>query len=272
MIKSKLAIFFDSFFSSLITNFLLFVWINRYVKNAFLSLFICNLISLCLFFALFLQQNKKYNIKKIKHNQQKFLENSYQHLIFCEEKECQKYFETLFSCTHINGCFYENYSNIFFINTKTQTTENDFFSANNLYLKSNKSKNIIFICGDISENFTKLISSSPNKFYVFNKLNLFEIMQDKQIYPIKEIPLNNQKQFNFKSLKSKLSSSLTRNRFKDFFISGVSLLTISLFIPHSLYYMFFGSLLIIFSIFCLFNKSKLKLEKQDTSLKTLIKK
>lgn len=271
MTKSKLAILFDTFIISIISCFVLFLWIQRYLKNAFLSLFICIFISVLLFCAIFLQQIKNHNLKRLKFKDAKIAENCFSYLTFCQNNNYVSFFEKLLSCKHMDGYIFENTKFIFYINLKTTLSEKDFFIANEHYLSNNKTKNLIFISASNNEQFLKLTESSPNKSMLYNKSDLFDIMKTLNIFP-KQTSNQPVKKPSLKMRAKKLSLSLTRNRFKDFFVSGLSLLSISLFIPYSLYYLIFGSILITLSLACLLNKHKSPLPKKQESLLTLIKK
>lgn len=271
MTKSKLAILFDSVLVSIILCFVLFLWIQRKLKNAFLSLFLCIFISILVFIAIFLRQIKKYNLNKLKLKDLKFAENCFSYLTFCKENEYIDFFKNLLSCKRITGFIFENTKFIFYINLKTTLSEKDFFIANEYYLLNTKNKTLLFIQSNYDEQFLKLMQSSPHKFLIYNKSDLFNIMKSSNTFPIQRTT-QAPKQPKLQILKIRLNSSLTKNKFKDFFISGLSLLTISLFIPYSIYYLICGSTLITLSLICLLNKQKTPSSQKQESLLDLIKK
>ena len=267
MTKSKLSIFFDTLTISLLISFLTYIWINRYLKNAILSYFICNITLILLFFVIFKFLLKKYNLNKMRNLDTKNANIYLNHLIYSTEINNKKFFEKLLDSKQIYKNIFENNSDYFYIEIKNKLTENDFHRANDFYLSSNTNKQLSFICNNYTDDFKNLISSSPIKYNLFYFYDLFAIMKLKNIFPYK-IQLNNDRFKKLKKFKTKVLSSLTKNHFKNFLLSGLSLVVASLFIPFSYYYLLSGSFLLVLSIICLFNKNK-KL-KNNTSLETII--
>lgn len=272
MTKSKLAVFFDSIIIALIVFIVSYTWVAKLIKNAFFVFFVCIFISLLLFFVVFLHGLKKHTFLKIKNKELKFFENCLLHLKFCSLIDYISFLEKLLNIKHIQGYMFENKQNYFYINLKSELNTDSFFSANNFFLTHNINKNLHFISSETSESFCNLLSSSPIKFQHHSSNELFEIMKNNNLYPIKNIPANSSKYINLKKYKDKILGVLNKSKFKDFFFSGLSLLLISFFIPYSYYYLFFGTILITLSVICLFRKNKQQINSSTKSLSEIIKK
>lgn len=269
MTKTKLSTMFDSFFISTTLSFILYLWINRYLKNAKISLFICIIAYILMFFTIFKKENSKYNLNKLKFQDQKLANLQLSFLIYSSDKINNDYFCKLLNCTHITNNIFENKQTYFYINLKTELNDFDFHFANNFYETTLKSKSLVFIYNKINDSFKNLILNAPTKFEIFDFNNLFLFMKEKQLYP-SSINIKNSRLKKLKLFKEKTLSSLTKKHFFKFFFSGISLLFISIFIPFSFYYMIFGTILLIFAIACLFCKhSPLK---NNSSLKNFIDK
>ena len=65
MVKSKLSIFFDTLLISFIVFLLSYIWLQKYLKNAILSFFICIFAFLIVFFIIFSNFKNKYNKHKL---------------------------------------------------------------------------------------------------------------------------------------------------------------------------------------------------------------
>lgn len=264
MIKTKLAVIIDTFIISITLTFLIFAWLKRYIKNAFFICFVCIFAFILLFIAIFKHFSKKHNLDKIKFKDIKIAENSFNFLKYCSLQNYENFFEKLLNSTHIISNIFESETHIFYINLKTITTDNDFKIANEYFCNCSKNKDLVFITDSTSTEFNTLLANSPTKFYLYTKPELFELMKDKNIFPINHKIPSKLKSFKLPNL------TLSRARFKELFFSGLSLLIIAMIIPYTFYYLLIGSILLILSLISLFKKApSLTHERQD--LKNLIK-
>jgi hypothetical protein len=273
MTKSKLAIFLDSLSISVIAFFLSFVWVLKYIKNAFLSFFICILLSICLFLVIFYKELKKYNLLKLNMKDLNFSKKCYDYIINLSNIELIKFYSKLTNSTHVKGNIFKNEKFIFYINLNKTLTENDFIEANSYYLNSNKLTPLCFLGKKYSDEFLSLLSLSINNYIVYDKNEIYLLMKNQNIFPISSTQESKTSNKNkFIAFKTKFFSIATKDKFKDFFISGISLIVLSIFIPYSIYYMIFGSILLLLSLFCLLSKSKPLTTKDKPPLTSLIKK
>lgn len=257
MYKSKLAIFFDSITISIISLFITFGWLNKIVKNAKISLFVANIVSLLLFFVIFYNFYKKYNCNKFNHKQNKFLSECIFYLSFQSTKHQNLFFEKLLNAKFLSNNIFESDKFIIYINIQKPLSANDFYKANDFYLSSNKEKNLVFLSLSSTEEFNKILNSAPNKYSAFYKEDLFTLMETQKIYPI-EKPAENKfsNKFSKQNIKNKCSTLFSRNKFKNMFFSGLSLTILSFFIRYNFLYLFSGSLLLIFSCVCFFQNKQ----------------
>ena len=167
---------------------------------------------------------------------------------------------------------YTNNNNYFYINLQRHLTDNDFLIANQFYLETDKNLPLIFISIGFTQEFNNLLSISTNNYKTYESVDVYNLMKIKNMYP-PNIKNFNEDNFKIKlnKTKTKFLNSLTKNKFKNFFLSGLSLIFISIFIPYSIYYQIFGTIFLILSIICLFDKSK-NLKTDKLTLDSLIKK
>lgn len=272
MIKNKFAVLFDSFFISLLISFIFYIWLSKYIKNAFFCYFSCILILILLFVVIFNNSLKKYNIKKINIKDIKFSSICFNSLINLNENELKEFYKNLFNVKEVNKNVYTNNNNYFYINLQRYLTDNDFLIANQFYLETDKNLPLIFIGIGFTQEFNNLLSISTNNYRTYESVDVYNLMKIKNMYP-PNIKNFNEDNFKIKlnKTKTKFLNSLTKNKFKNFFLSGLSLIFISIFIPYSIYYQIFGTIFLILSIICLFDKSKIS-KTDKLTLDSLIKK
>lgn len=270
MLKTKTAVIIDSLFVCIISFVLLLLWLSNFIKNAFFLFFICNLIIIFEFVVILKSNLKKHNLSKLKFKELEKIKKYFNYLAYSSFVETKIFFEKLLNAKYLKYNFYQNKQSIFYINIKRKLNAEDFEIANNYYWSTNKNLPLSFICIDSDAEFLNILKNSPTKFNLYNFNDISELIS------INKIDLNFNKEYSnsnckLKTIKEKFSLSLTKNHFKDFFVSGLSLIAISFFIPFSTYYKITGTLLLILSIISLFNRTKV-LKVKDTSLVSLINK
>ena len=273
MQKSKLGIFIDSLFSSSIISVILFIWLNKFLKNAFLITFLSILINILLFILFFSFGIKKYKLTKIKFNDKVFANNCFINITLMKGSQLEIFFKKLLNVDAITKHFFINNSSCFYINLYSDCTKQDLVSANNTYLSLKTNMPLIFITTNYTPEFQEFAKNLPYIYYLFYFDDLFNLMKENNIYPIsKTEPQKNSFLSHIKLLLSKFTTSFTKSNFKNFFFSGLSLLAISLFIPYSIYYLIIGTSLLVFSILCLLSKNKTFTKQEKQSLDSFIKK
>lgn len=257
MVKSKFALFVDSVILSIILTILSFVWFRKIFKSAnYINFFLIIILILCfiLIYNFLLKINKK---KIFKNNNEKFLNSCLNHLLICPFEEYKNFICKLLNCCHINEFIFKINNHFLYINLKTETTPNDYFSAQEIFLKeSNIESKLYFICKSKSKSFDEIIELSKLKLYILEYDIISKLMAQKNIFPIEKDKVKKQpfKQTLIKYFKNK-TQGLTNKHFKELFFSGISLLFLSLIVPFSNLYLILGSFLLIISIITLFRKN-----------------
>jgi len=268
MNKSKLAILIDSCFATMLIFITLFFWFRKHIKSAFLLFFICILLSLLAFVIIFRYFIKKYNLNNITQKESKHLKNCLNFLKFSPNETTSAFFKNLLNSKQIKNHIFENDEFLFFINLRTPLNLNNFFEALDLHFS--KHKTIIFICEKFEDDFKALAESNFKNLQIFLPNDLYSLMKSTNLFPVN---LESHKTFKQK-INDKILlflSTITKKHFKDYLFSGLSLLTISFFIPFSFYYAIAGTILIILSIIC-FLKPSASINKNKISLIDTIKK
>ncbi|MBQ8452098.1 MAG: hypothetical protein IJ538_04965 [Clostridia bacterium] len=188
-----------------------------------------------------------------------------------DKKSLSKFYSKLLNSNQVVDSIFKNKFCIFYINLQEKLTEHDFFVANTYYKENNFSEPLLFISKSYSEDFLNLLNSSNYKIVSFEEV--FSVMKNCNIYP-EGFSITQSKtttSSRHKIFFNKLFKNFSRSHFKHFFISGLSLLIFSMFTFYSLYYLLFGSFLILISFVSLFLKTKVE-EIKPINLNSFIKK
>lgn len=266
MVKSKFALFIDSFFISSSISFLIYLWLNNKIKNANLFKYFLILILILLFLLIYNLFKKQHDKKIFKNLNEKFLQNCLNELISSSNKEYINFICKLLNCKHIENFLFKFEDRILYINIKTELTASDYFLVQeSLINNSLTTTKLYFIYKSKNKSFDDISSLSKFEIVLFEADILLKIMSLKNIFPITK---EESKKLSFKTklinnLKSK-TNNITSKHFKEFFFSGLSLLFLSLIVPFSNYYLITGSILLIISIISLFRKN-FKPNKNDSN-------
>ena len=114
---------------------------------------------------------------------------------------------------------------------------------------------LYIITNHSNESFKNLLNSTDFIIQILPVETLIKIITTKNIYPIEQkTPIPQTKKQVIKTyILNKIN--LSRKQFIRLFLTGTSLLFLSLFIPFSFLYLLIGSLLLTLSIVCLFHKN-----------------
>lgn len=256
MVKSKLALIFDSLFISSLTTFLIFVWLHNKIKNANLFHFFLNLINLSLFILVLVLFLKLHNKNLFKANNEKQLKSSLDFLMQCDYKTYSSFLTKLIGCEKITDYFYKFRSEFLYINIKTPLLSKDYFDAQELFFNNKTSDSkLYFIKISTDKSFDDIAKISKLSFTILPHSTLASLMQKKNMFPITENKITKTllKQKIKSSIKTK-TSAITKSHFKEIFLTSISLLFLSLVVPFSNYYLVIGTVLLIISIVSLFKK------------------
>lgn len=251
MSKFKFVNIIDTIFLSIATFLIIFAWIQFFVKNFFLSIFISTILAIAILLTIKWFKSKKY------YNQQSQLAKSSNLIRFKLAIQTmpniklasiiKKLIPNKYIAKTIKGDIIFNKENIIHIFTfyySSQLTDSQLLSL----IKDKKCNNLVVFCSSFSQD-AKLISSAfkDKKIELINLEQLYDIFTKYDIeVDFSNIDLNKSKL----SLLDIIKNSLSRNKSKGYFISGLVLLFTSIIIPYKIYYVIFSSILFALSLAC----------------------
>lgn len=251
MSKFKFINFIDLIFISIATFFIIFAWIQFFIRNIIFSLFISALLSIgIIYFARCLRAKKYSTIQK--NTALEKTSNLFKLTILTmpNTKLCNLIKQQLpsnYNAKIVKGdiLFYKNdtlHSFVFHFSSKLDELE-----LLNL-IKSKSCCNLTIFCHSYSQEALNITQNLIDKqIQLISLEQLFAIFNDKNI----EIDYVNIKHtYSSKPFKQILQNTLSRNKSKGYFISGLILLFTSLIIPFRIYYVVFSSVLFILSLVC----------------------
>ena len=269
--KSRLAIFIDALTISFILSFILLFWNLKYIKNAIFCYFCSILALLFAFFLIFNFFMKKYRLDKINFHEQKLAKIFFEKVKFMSQKEHQSLIEKIFNVEHIDSNLYKNKNSLFYISFQLPLSEQDFVVAHEFFLNNSalNLSRLCFICKTYTESFFNMLSECPMSYSVFTEQDVVLLIKDSDFF--NKLESDKTKSKNLQKLKSKVKLNVNKGKFKEFFFSGISLIVISIVIPFSIYYLIFGTILLLISVICFLSKPSLPSNNTPEKLENLIK-
>ena len=261
MVKTKLAILLDSILITLAGFFIFFVWINSLTENANLSLFFSIMISAFTFCIIFYLFRKNTLRVKIKNSSLKFITDCINYLTYSSINEYVNFLTKLLNCKHIDNFIFKIKNIFVYINLKYEVSDKDFQSCMDI-IHNQKTNNstVYFLTKSNSKSFENIIQNSQYSNTLLNIESLIKIMDQKKLYPIKQTTYEHKnKMSSLSEIKKRFYNqfkNLSRKQFIHIFLTGISLLFISLITPFPVLYIIFGSLFLLLSIICIFKKNQ----------------
>ena len=247
MVKSKFAQICDTIFFVLGFSFVVYAWINKYIKINLLSFVLTVALSLVVAWIIWTASTNKINKKNLKTQELKFAQECIDY--FClHPKETLSFFCKILPSAKINGDFLTYENALYFFDydneetsTKTLAKIIQFSGNNKAYLFSS----------NLSKRCQTLLSQT-NIVWV-QDYDCYLLMKEHNTFPITQQPHNiNKKQ----KLKNMFVQSIARKKAKPYFLYGVLLLLSSFFMPYSLLYCIIGSVSVCLSLLCLIFRNK----------------
>ena len=253
MSKFKFINLFDAIFLSIASLFIVFVWIQFFVKNIILSLIFSIFITLGIIVVFKWLKNKKmFKLNQLvsKSNNLILFKLAIQTMpntklnILIKKLIPKQYLAktvkgdiifTKNNCNHLITTYFQS-----------DLTEYKLLEI----VKTKSAANINLICTNFSPEVGLISKAFKNKtINLITIEQLFEMFTNKNItIDTSNIDLSKHKI----TLKETLKNSLSRNKSKGYFISGLVLLFTSIIIPYKIYYVVFSSVLFLLSILCRF--------------------
>lgn len=254
MSKFKIINLFDKLFISISIFLIIYAWINFYVRNLWTTFFLSLIFSAACVFVLYYFLNKKQ--EKVELGKKNTDEMNKSFLVFRLTPRKQK-MELLynllskeFNTKLDNGILTyikDEKKHLVIVATHIERiSENDLINLVDEFLDIDVDV-IDIICNDVNPNINSKIFVDKKIIFITKQKLYLDYFSKYQIFPD----------------NSKIDTSITKLRFKDilnnmfipqkaksYFFCGLILIFSSIILPYHIYYIVFGSLLLIFSILC----------------------
>ncbi len=254
MSKFKIINLFDKLFISISIFLIIYAWINFYVRNLWTTFFLSLIFSAACVFVLYYFLNKKQ--EKVELGKKNTDEMNKSFLVFRLTPRKQK-MELLYNLlskefnTKLgNGILTyikDEKKHLVIVATHIERiSENDLINLVDEFLDIDVDV-IDIICNDVNPNINSKIFVDKKITFITKQKLYLDYFSKYQIFPD----------------NSKIDTSITKLRFKDilnnmfipqkaksYFFCGLILIFSSIILPYHIYYIVFGSLLLIFSILC----------------------
>lgn len=251
MSKFKFVNIIDTVFVSVATFFIVFAWIQFFVKALMLSLLLSIIITISILFVFRWLKTKKYNTKQNQLNTSSRLAHFKLGIQTMPSTQLTALLKKVLPSHYLPKI---NKGDINFIKDNNNHTFTFYYSgelneAKLLELiKTKKTNNLTIFCSNYNNDVKLIANAFKNKHISLISLDqLFEIFNSKNIeIDTSHIDLNKHKI----TLKEIIKNSISRQKSKGYFISGLILLFTSLIIPYKIYYVVFSSILFLLSLLC----------------------
>lgn len=255
--KFKIINLFDKIFITISIFLVVYAWINFFIRDLWQTFFFSLIFTSALTFVLFYCLNKKSVKKNL--NKQHFIEVEKNFLAFqtMGNLERLKLIKNIIEKSCVCTKFKESlvYSKNDLSHQIMIEIDCEKLSQHNLQSLISKRKNgvksLTIICSDFDQNLnTKILKNLEVK--IVNKTALYdEYFFPNNIFPnCSDLETNIEK----KGLKQIIKNFIQPHKSKSYFFCGLILIFSSIILPFHTYYLIFGSVLIIVSIACKFQK------------------
>lgn len=265
--QSKLSYKIDSFLLSLLTGFIFYSVILKFIKTKAIAIIISALAFVIIFRLSFMANKTLFDNKYIKLCDKKFIENCNFSLSTMKNDQILSLFKQIFENQYKviqseNALILDDTAIIFFNFLDDKITKRYILET---YIKASKvsAREIdIFTTGDTSEclHYSKQLPNISINF--FDMADAYALFKKANIYPTP--PTNQPIRKPFAGLKN---ISLTRKKARSFLFASFVLYFLSVFVPFTGYYLFFAFASLVLSIIC-FCLSEPKTQSKTNYLQT----
>lgn len=254
MSKFKIINLFDKVFVSIAIFLTCYAWINFYIRNLWSTFILSLILSFAIVFLLYHFLDKKQAKNQTK---KKTIENTNTYYLAFRLLSNEKKLDlinTILSKKYKTErhekyliLTQDNKKNIVVLATNFEKiTENDLFNILSEYNDIDFDE-INIICNQFLPNInTKIFNNKKINLIDKNKL-YSDYFEDSKIYPNIENLDKHITKFNWRNL---IKNFFLPNKAKSYFFCGLILIFSSIILPYHVYYIIFGSVLMIFSIVC----------------------
>ena len=243
----------DTIITSIIFFVLFFCWLNFYIKNTILSVFLSIFLTFLIVFFLFFFKSKRNKKKNLSSKKQKEATNCIVQLKFSTEADVKKYFKNIlkndYSVKTIkSGLLLEkdNKKILFSI-----AFNQEIFNIDNLAKTFAQAKNLdvnelIIVANNFDEKCKNLANAIKEiKISTFDAFDTYEkFIEPSGILPNKVIDTSKAKL----SFRQVLNYAFSKERTKHYLLFGLILIISSFFVYFKVYYLVFGSILLVFAL------------------------
>lgn len=254
MSKFKIINLFDKLFISISIFLIIYAWINFYVRNLWTTFFLSLIFSAACVFVLYYFLNKKQEKVELGKKNTDEMNKSFLSFRLTTRKQKMELLYNLlskeFNTKLDNGILTyikDEKKHLVIVATHIERiSENDLINLVDEFLDIDVDV-IDIICNDVNPNINSKIFVDKKIIFITKQKLYLDYFSKYQIFPD----------------NSKIDTSITKLRFKDilnnmfipqkaksYFFCGLILIFSSIILPYHIYYIVFGSLLLIFSILC----------------------
>lgn len=254
MSKFKIINLFDKLFISISIFLIIYAWINFYVRNLWTTFFLSLIFSAACVFVLYYFLNKKQEKVELGKKNTDEMNKSFLSFRLTPRKQKMELLYNLlskeFNTKLDNGILTyikDEKKHLVIVATHIERiSENDLINLVDEFLDIDVDV-IDIICNDVNPNINSKIFVDKKITFITKQKLYLDYFSKYQIFPD----------------NSKIDTSITKLRFKDilnnmfipqkaksYFFCGLILIFSSIILPYHIYYIVFGSLLLIFSILC----------------------
>lgn len=254
MSKFKIINLFDKLFISISIFLIIYAWINFYVRNLWTTFFLSLIFSAACVFVLYYFLNKKQEKVELGKKNTDEMNKSFLSFRLTPRKQKMELLYNLlskeFNTKLDNGILTyikDEKKHLVIVATHIERiSENDLINLIDEFLDIDVDV-IDIICNDVNPNINSKIFVDKKIIFITKQKLYLDYFSKYQIFPD----------------NSKIDTSITKLRFKDilnnmfipqkaksYFFCGLILIFSSIILPYHIYYIVFGSLLLIFSILC----------------------
>ena len=253
MSKFKFVNILDTIFISFAIFFIIFAWVQFFLKNFMLSLILSAFLSLGLILTIRNFKYRKYTSYQLDINKKISLSHFKLAIQTMPTSKLVSIIKSLLPAKYMAKTYKDD---ITFIKNDIKNIFT-FYYANELnestllnIINTHQTPHLTIFCSTYSQDVKIIANAFKNmQISLVNLEELFEIFNKHSIQlDTSHIDLNKHKI----TIKEILKNSISRNKSKPYFISGLVLLFTSLIIPYRLYYVIFSSILFSLSLICRF--------------------
>ena len=256
----KISIVIDGLFVLLTTFLIAFVILNSYFNKTF-AFIMALLIGVVIFLFLYFLLIRKNSAKLLKKQEEKNMENVLCQLAMNSKSQNTVLFERAF--TKLNISYVKRKEGIFLTDSKALVLLEfrfDGFSKADVvraYNKIDKNEKVYILSNNFSQEIRDFAERFNKKVVLISNKNVYNFLVKADSLPKITLVLEKAKT----PIKLILKEFFTKKRARGYFAVGLVTLLFSLVVPFKVYYVVFGSILLLISLVCRFYGKTIQEEK-----------